>query len=117
MVYTLFAIILALLWIITVDIEDKVVFFLLFVFFSDTFVKFGPAVGSILTPNLRLFDERLGMLFISATIGVLIKNPITGTILDHKWKELQLLCDIMITLSVIHIIVTRISKVGFKLVV
>lgn len=99
------------------DTGGIVVFCLFFGFFSGAFVSLGPAVVSALTPDPRLFGARLGMLFIPAAIGVLIGNPIAGAILDHGWKGLQSFCGIMIALSVICMIVARISKVGPKLVV
>lgn len=92
------------------------VFCLLFGFFSGAFVSLGPAVVLALTPDSRLFGARLGMLYIPAGIGVLIGNPIAGAILDHGWRSLQLFCGITIAVSVICMIVARISKVGFKLV-
>lgn len=116
-VCTLFASILAFVWISIQNTGGIVVFCLLFGFFQGAFVSLVPAVVAVLTPDPSLLGERLGMLFVPAAIGVLIGNPIAGVIQNHGWRNLQLFCGIIIFLSFLCMMVARTFKVGFKQVV
>lgn len=90
------------------------IFCILYGFFSGGFIALGPAVVAALSPAPEKLGSRLSLLFLPASVGVLIGNPIAGAIVKSGWTGLQLFCGTCIAVCVLMAVVVRSMLVGLR---
>lgn len=110
---SLIASILAFAWIGIKSTAGLVVFAILYGFFSGTFVSLpAPAVASI-SPSMGVVGTRMGMSFTFAGFGLLIGNPVAGTILgSNHWVGLQAFSGATTALATLTMAFSRIATAG-----
>ncbi|KAH6675788.1 MFS monocarboxylate transporter-like protein [Halenospora varia] len=113
-VCTSVASLLGFVWIGIYNLPGVIVFCILYGFFSGSFLSLGPAVVAALSPNPEALGSRLSLLFLPASIGVLIGNPIAGALLESGWIGLQAFCGTCIAMSVLLAILARILSRGVR---
>lgn len=114
---TLGVAILGFAWISVTTSSQIIVFCILYGFFSGAFMALLIAVVAATTPNLKQLGLRIGLFMLPASIGVLIGNPIAGTLSKHGWLGLQAFCGSALMASCISLIVARVWKTGAKVLV
>ncbi|KAI0314322.1 MFS general substrate transporter [Amylostereum chailletii] len=110
--------ILALCWIRIHNVAGLVVFAILYGFFSGTFVSLPPSTVVSLSPDLKSVGTRMGMSFAWAGVGLLIGNPIAGSILNLETGEFwraQVFCGIVVLAGAGAMTWARVAKVGWSL--
>lgn len=73
-------------WIGIKNIAGTIVFAILFGFVSGAIVSLPPTVVARMTPDVTLVGTRMGMCFTFAGLGLLIGNPIAGSLLNLEKK-------------------------------
>lgn len=80
----------AFVWIGIGDEAGAIVFAIIYGYSSGAIVSLTPTVLAGLTIDLSTLGTRMGMCFVFAGLGMLIGNPIAGTLLDLEggifWK-------------------------------
>ncbi|KAK5998069.1 MFS-type transporter dbaD [Cladobotryum mycophilum] len=116
------AAVLAFAWIGIHNVAGTIVFSIIYGFASGAIVSLPPTIVARLSPSMAVVGTRMGMCFTFAGIGLLIGNPIAGTLLDLEhavfWKA-QLFSAIMVAAGTVCFLVLRIVKAkdgeGWKL--
>ncbi|EAW12156.1 putative MFS monocarboxylate transporter [Aspergillus clavatus NRRL 1] len=107
------AAILAFAWLGIKNIAGTIVFACLYGFASGAIVSLPPTIVAKLSPNMSVVGTRMGMCFTFAGVGLLIGNPIAGTLLDLEhavfWKA-ELFCAVLVTTGVACFIWLRLLK-------
>jgi MFS family permease len=112
---SLISAILALCWIAIDDVAGLTVFAVLYGFFSGTFVSLPPSAVASLSPDLKQVGTRMGMSFSFAGLGLLIGNPIAGTIINLEtgdFVKAQIFCGVVVAAAAVVMMFARIAKVG-----
>ena len=78
---------LSLCWIAIEDIAGLTVFAVLYGFFAGAYVSLVPPVLVELTPDLSMVGTYLGMSLFLAAFGLLIGNPVGGSLVKIKEKD------------------------------
>lgn len=109
------AAVLAFAWIGIRDIPGTIVYACLYGFASGAIVSLPTTVvATTLSPHLGLVGTRMGMAFTFASLGLLIGNPIAGTLLDLQgdvvfWKA-QIFSAVMVTMAMVCFSGLRVMK-------
>jgi MFS family permease len=108
--------ILAFAWIGIDNEPGTIVFAVFYGFASGAMVSLPPTVIARLTPDMSLVGTRMGMTFIFGGVGLLIGNPIAGTLLEFKtptdavfWRA-QLFSSVMVLTGTIFFTALRVVK-------
>ena len=106
----LVAMILAFVWLAIDNLGGLIVFGILFGMTSGTYVSMMSATVASISDDIRLLGGRIGLIFLSGGIGVLIGNPIAGVLIDRQdgsyWK-MQLFCAILLVVATCLAFVAR----------
>ncbi|KIM75826.1 hypothetical protein PILCRDRAFT_78516 [Piloderma croceum F 1598] len=116
---SLISAILALCWITIDDVAGLAVFCILYGFFSGMFVSLPPSTVVSLSPDLKQVGTHMGMSFSFAGLGLLIGNPITGTIINldtGDFVKAQIFCGVVVGAAAVVMTFARIAKVGPSLI-
>lgn len=91
----------------------------LYGFFSGPFVSLPPAVIVNLSPNPNTIGVRLGMLFVSIAVGLLVGNPAGGAILarGYEWIGLSSFCGALVLLGASFVFGARVTSYGWRVMV
>lgn len=105
--------ILAFAWIGIDEMAGTIVFAGLYGFVSGTMVSLPSTIVARLTPNMNVLGTRLGMCFIFVGVGLLIGNPIAGSLLELEnavfWKA-QLFSAIITSTGTFFFLALRVLK-------
>ncbi|PWN48118.1 MFS general substrate transporter [Violaceomyces palustris] len=110
--------ILAFAWIGIRDTPGIFVFALLYGFFSGAFVSLPPATIASLTPDMEQLGARMGTSFVFAGLGVLVGNPIAGSIVDIEKPDFlppQIFCGVLVAVTALAMAAARLSSSGLEL--
>ena len=110
--------ILALCWIGVHNVAGVILFTIFYGFFSGALVSLPSVALTRLTPDLRKLGTRMGMCSVICGFGSLCGAPVSGAILTATGRYLgvQLFCATTILFTALLLLLTRISKVGPKLI-
>jgi MFS family permease len=112
---SLIAALLAFCWIAIKNTAGLIIFCLLYGFFSGSFVSLPAMTVVSLSPNLGVVGVRMGMNFAFGAFGILVGNPIAGSIYKSKgWIGMQAFAGSWIIASGFFVIAARIAKVRLK---
>ena len=78
-----------------------IVFCLLYGFFSGAFVSLNPAVAVSLCRDLGSLGNRMSMICIPLSVGLLIGNPIAGSLIRYGCVAVQVFCGTSIFIAAI----------------
>ena len=84
--------------------------------FSGSFVSLPATICFMLCPSLSVVGVRSGMLFMPIGFGLLIGNPIAGSLLERGWISLQVFCGVFILAACGFVMMARISKAGTQFI-
>jgi len=89
----------------------------LYGFSSGALPSLSPAVLVSISMHRRgMIGTRLGMGFFSASIGILLGNPIAGVILNHSgYTAMWVFSGVLFASSGALMVIARLSKTGLKL--
>ncbi|KAK1145908.1 hypothetical protein N8T08_003854 [Aspergillus melleus] len=106
--------ILAFAWIGVHNVPGIIVLAILYGLCSGGFVSLPPVVMASLTKDIRDLGTRLGMIFATTSIGLLIGTPIGGAILNdtHKYLGVQLFTACCLITSASIFAALRFSRTG-----
>jgi len=109
--------ILSLCWIGIHNTAGIIVYAILVGFFSGGFVSLPAVALTNLTPDLSTLGTRMGMCSVINSLGSLCGAPICGAILSMTGRYLgvQLFCGVIMCLTGMILLFTRIAKAGGKL--
>ncbi|WFD08162.1 hypothetical protein MVES1_003533, partial [Malassezia vespertilionis] len=114
--FTFGCLVLAFAWIGIQNTPGIIVFAVLYGFTSGTYVSLPPATIASLTKDLHHVGTRMGTCFLCGAFGILIGNPIAGTLVDPArgsfWKA-QVFCGALVVGAVACLVLARIAKTGF----
>ncbi|KAK9590933.1 hypothetical protein V6Z92_004016 [Aspergillus fumigatus] len=111
--------VLAFAWIGVHNVPGIIVLSVLYGLFSGGFVSLPPVVMVTLTKDIRDLGTRLGMIFATTSIGLLIGTPIGGAILSntHNYLGVQLFTACCIITAAAIFAALRFSRTGPRLLV
>ncbi|KAJ5084848.1 hypothetical protein NUU61_009427 [Penicillium alfredii] len=109
--------VLAFVWIRVHTVPGIIILAVFYGFFSGGFVSLPPVVMASMTPDVRDLGTRLGMIFATTSIGLLIGTPIGGAILSdtHGYLGLQLFTACCLIASACLMALVRFVRSGPKL--
>ncbi|KAF3914325.1 hypothetical protein AA313_de0203513 [Arthrobotrys entomopaga] len=99
-------------WVSVRSVPSNVVFAILYGFLSGTVVSLPPTVIASLGGKPSEIGTRMGMSFTFAATGLLIGNPVAGSLIDipnGRFKGAQMLCGGLITAGTVFFIVARLT--------
>ncbi|KAL4898249.1 major facilitator superfamily domain-containing protein [Aspergillus ambiguus] len=110
--------ILAFVWIRVHTVPGIIVLSVLYGLFSGGFVSLPPVVMASLTKDIRTLGTRLGMVFATTSIGLLIGTPIGGAIMSdtHQYLGVQLFTACCLIVSSAVFLSVRLSRTGLRVV-
>ncbi|KUJ09758.1 MFS monocarboxylate transporter-like protein [Mollisia scopiformis] len=116
--WCLFCGIIAFSWLSVSSLGQAVAFSLFYGFFSGTFVSIcGPALVT-LSPDLSLVGTHMGMSFTFCALGLLIGNPVAGSLLTtYGWIGPAMFCGTANVLAAIFVWLSRVKKSGWNVTV
>ncbi|KAE8352069.1 MFS general substrate transporter [Aspergillus coremiiformis] len=111
--------ILAFVWIGVHNVPGIIILAILYGLTSGGFVSLPPVVMASMTKDIRDLGTRLGMVFSTTSIGLLIGTPIGGAILDrtHDYLGVQLFTACSLITAAAIFAALRLSRTGFNLAV
>ncbi|PKX94761.1 MCT family MFS transporter [Aspergillus novofumigatus IBT 16806] len=111
--------VLAFAWIGVHNVPGIIVLSVLYGLFSGGFVSLPPVVMVTLTKDIRDLGTRLGMIFATTSIGLLIGTPIGGAIMSdtHNYLGVQLFTACCIITAAAIFAALRFSRTGPRLLV
>lgn len=111
--------ILAFAWIGVHNVPGIIVLAVLYGLCSGGFVSLPPVVMATLTKDIRDLGTRLGMMFATTSIGLLIGTPIGGAILNdtNKYLGVQLFTACCLLTSASIFAALRFSRTGLRILV
>lgn len=116
--FTFACMVLAFAWIGIQNVPGIIVFSALYGLCSGTYVSLPPATVATLTRDLHHVGTRLGMCFMCGAFGILIGNPIAGTLVNPEaksfWKA-QVFCGVLVFGAVSALVAARFTKTGMVL--
>ncbi|KAB8233642.1 hypothetical protein ETB97_006768 [Aspergillus alliaceus] len=109
--------ILAFAWIGVHNVPGIIILAILYGLTSGGFVSLPPVVMASMTKDIRNLGTRLGMVFSTTSIGLLIGTPIGGAILDstHSYLGVQLFTACCLITAASIFAALRLSRTGFEL--
>jgi MFS family permease len=112
--FTLVASVVAFCWIALRDEADLIVFCIFYGFFTGCFVSLPPTVVMTLSPHLGVVGTRMGIVFATCGLGLLIGTPVAGAILGstNDFLGVEIFCGSVVAISGCMLALTRIAKVG-----
>ena len=107
-------------WIRVHSLAGLVCFAIFYGFFSGSFVSLTPVAWAAVSPNLKVFGTRTGMMAVCMSIGLLIGNPIAGALITDGGRDfvpLQSFCGATVMAAMVLLVFSRVAKTGPRLLV
>ena len=103
-------------WIGVTDRAGIIAFAVFYGFFSGSFVSLTPVVWASLCPNMKVLGTRTGMFTVPMAIGLLIGNPIAGSLVHGTdYTDLQIFCGATVIGAALFISLARLAKTGLHI--
>ncbi|EWC43532.1 hypothetical protein DRE_07494 [Drechslerella stenobrocha 248] len=109
--------ILILCWLPMTTFGEMMAFVVLYGFFSGVFISLPPASIASITPDVRFFGVRMGMMFSIASVGSLTGTPISGAMIHSQGGSLdgaRIWSGCIMLFSAALIIAARINASGWR---
>lgn len=117
---TFLAALTALLWLTVHSLSHIIAWYLVYGFFSGSYVALTSVVWAALCPDLCRLGTRIGMNTVPVAVGLLIGEPVAGALVGGDGRDfngLVVWCGVTVAAAGVFMVATRIAKTGFVVAV